>query len=341
MSHETSVPESFGQRPRGESKRLGRRREVELLDEKPLGPREAFLSAYERMRGLAALTRRPAVVAIAVAPDGRVLEATLVEDGHALVVGRHPRCGLRLSSPKVALRQLVVFARREAGAMISRVWDLDTGVPFVTEDGQRNAAVIADGPLHVTVHGFGIWLIPAALCAGWGACGREAWSTLPPRVFVDRRSPGQGRGVIQEGLACASSVGTARSHEEVSHVTGVGPALALGEPDNVEIGWGSLVLTHRGRRMRHEVSLERLERGVLVGRYERCGLEIKAEPEISRVHGLLVKIGGEVWAIDAASTNGLWRADGPVKAAPLRDDDLLRLGRTVTLGWTRRLLPEA
>ncbi|EYF08351.1 FHA domain-containing protein [Chondromyces apiculatus] len=337
MSHEISRHRGS----RDDSTPLGRSRHVPLRHDPPLAPRNAFLVAHDRLQVLAQIARGPAVVAVAVAPDGRVVDSALVEDGRALLMGRHSRCGLRLSSPMAALRQLAVLVRKEENAMVTRVWDLDTGVPFITEDGQRNAAVIADGPLYFSVHGYGIWLVPADLSAGWSGRAQDTWEALPGRVFVDRRPPGRGTQAPGEASARFSPGSTPHNAEEISHVTGVGAPLVLGDPDSIEIGWGTLRLSHRGRRLRHEVSAERLERGVLIGRYERCGLEIKAEPEISRVHALLVKIGADVWAIDAASTNGLWRGDMAVRAEPLRHDDTLRLGRTVTLQWTRRELAEA
>lgn len=334
-----------------DSTRVGHLREAALWREPPLGPREAFLLAHDRIRGLAEIARRPGIVAVAVTPEGRVADAALVKDGRALIVGRHSRCGLRLGSPRMALRQLVVLARKEGEAMVTRVWDLDTGTPFLTEDGQPNAAVIADGPLYFTLHGYAVWLVPSALAAGWSGRASQAWESLPSRVFIDRRSPGgsAGRAAGPRSDAALHIQGAhaplfgsrTKLDEEISHVTGVGAALVLGDPDNFEIGWGALRLQLRGRRRRHEVSAERLERGVLIGRYERCGVEITSEPEISRVHALLVKIGAEVWIIDTGSTNGIWRGVEPVEAEPLRDVDAVRLGRAVTLTWTRRELPEA
>lgn len=350
MSEEISSQKGIS----NESTRFGHPREAALWREPPLGPREAFLLAHDRILSLAEIARRPGIVAVAVTPEGRVADAAIVEDGRALIVGRHSRCGLRLSSPRMALRQLVVLARREREAMVTRVWDLDTGTPFVTEDGQPNAAVFADGPLYFTLHGYAVWLVPSALAAGWSGSASQTWESLPARVFVDRRPPDSALRAagprsdaalhIHGAMAplFGGGAGTrTRLDEEISHVTGVGAALVLGDPDDVEIGWGSLRLQLRGRRRRHEVSAERLERGVLIGRYERCGVEITSEPEISRVHALLVKIGAEVWVIDTGSTNGIWRGTEPVEAEPLRDNDAVRLGRAVTLTWTRRELPEA
>ena len=348
MSREITTPKGLSD----VSTRFGHLGEASLERDPPLGPRESFLIAHDRIQTLAEIARRPSVVAAAVTPSGRLLDAALIEDGRALTLGRHSRCGLRLPSSRAALRQITVLARREGDAMITRAWDLDTGAPFLTEDGQQNAAVIADGPLYFSVHGYAIWLVPSAMAAAWSGGARAVWDSLPGRVFVDRRPPAEavrGRSADSPREAPERDLNVARWYavprtridDEISHVTGVGAALVLGDPDDVEVSWGALRLEHRGRKQRHEVSAERLERGVLIGRYERCGLEIRAEPEISRVHALLVKIGVDVWAIDTASTNGVWRGGAAVEAEVLRDLDALRLGKAVSVGWVRREIPDA
>jgi hypothetical protein len=133
-----------------------------------------------------------------------------------------------------------------------------------------------------------------------------------------------------------------REDQEVSHITAIGAPLVLGDHETIEIGWGALRIEHGPRRRQHQVSAERLDRGILIGRYDRCGIEIdNAQRGISRVHALLVKIGGEVWAIDTASTNGLWRDGARIEAEVLDDVDALTLGEAATLRWQRRRHPEA
>lgn len=49
-----------------------------------------------------------------------------------------------------------------------------------------------------------------------------------------------------------------------------------------------------------------LERGVLVGRADRCASILTAS-RISRVHVLVIAIDGQVVAVDTGSTNGVFR----------------------------------
>jgi pSer/pThr/pTyr-binding forkhead associated (FHA) protein len=115
----------------------------------------------------------------------------------------------------------------------------------------------------------------------------------------------------------------------------------LEETGTAEIGWGSLRLARGRYRQRRHVSAARLDHGILIGRYDRCGIAVNDANDVSRVHALLVKIGGDLWAIDTASTNGLWRGHMAVQAEILKDVETLRLGHVATLSWERYKHPEA
>jgi pSer/pThr/pTyr-binding forkhead associated (FHA) protein len=311
--------------------------------DQPLGPRAAFLVAYERLSLLAGVAGGPAVVVAAVDPDARVIASLQVRDRRALIIGRHTRCGLRLPAGVVSLRHVAALVRFEGARPVIHLRDLATGHPFLTEDGQPNAGVIADGPLYASIGGYALWFVP---CQGpgappWGRRAEEAWSTLAPRSFLDRRPPGEGLpGAPMPAPRPARP--RAAIHDEITSVTHLGPPLLLDDGDDPEIAWGTLRLSDGTRREKRAISAERLERGVLLGRYGRCSI-LLATPEntVSRVHALLVRLGAEVWIIDTASTNGTKRGEDDVSAEVLRDADTLSLGREITLSWQRIQHPEA
>lgn len=306
----------------------------------PLGPRESFLVAYDRLALLASVVRGPAVVVAAVDPSARVVESLVLQDRHALVMGRHTRCGLRLSSESVSLRHVAALLRFEDDRPILRLWDLRTGIPFVTEDRRPAGAIITDGPLYAAIDTYALWFVSAR--GPWPAGPKLAWDALPARTFLDRQPP------EVHCVACAPHLvppdGTPPAGVRVEHkstITRLGPPMLIGEGDEPEIGWGVIRVEGGGLRERRTVSAERLGRGVLVGRYERCGVTIPVEGHISRVHLLLARIGVEVWAIDTASTNGVRRGAEPLSAEVLRDTDSLSLAYGVTLDWRRLVHPEA
>lgn len=317
--------------------------------EPPPGPREAFLLAYERLSILGSVARGPAMVVVAVSGRGAVLDGRTIEDQRSLVVGRHPQCntntcGLYLPSAVVSLRHIAALVRAEQGQPVLRLWDLNTGLNFTTEDGQSNAAVISEGPTYVAVGPYALWFLPASGvgAAGWPVRAQDAWQALPPREFIDRKSPGPDRPKQRPALRSRPDLQGLSDRQTGTPVTSVAPPLLLGDDDEPEVAWGVIRLERRSRRQQRNVSAERLEQGILVGRYERCGILMSQENEsVSRVHLLLVRIGVEVWAIHTASTNGLFRGDAPVEAEVLGDADALRLASDITLRWKRTAHPEA
>ena len=295
--------------------------------EAPLGPREAFLLAHDRLALLAQIASGPAFVVAAIASNGSLLGSLVLPDRRSLILGRHTQCGLRIDDATVALRQVAALMRCEGTRPVLHLRDLGTALPFVTEDGLPSAGVIADGPLYIAMGSVAVWFLP---CPGsiFSSRPEAAWSSLPPRTFLDRRAP-------ERGVRPASLRAPPLSAEE-SFVTRVAPPLLLGEDDDPEVAWGTLKLDSGARRVKRAVSAERLEQGILLGRYGRCSLLIDApENTVSRVHILLLRVGMEVWIIDTASMNGVRRGDDAVEAEVLRDNDTLTLGREVTLEWAR------
>jgi hypothetical protein len=92
----------------------------------------------------------------------------------------------------------------------------------------------------------------------------------------------------------------------------------------VESDWTKLVCA---------VSREQLGRGVLVGRYGRCGIELGgADLGISRVHLLLFRVEERIIAVDTASTNGIWLEGRRVPSAVLESGVRLRIGIRSSIG---------
>jgi hypothetical protein len=281
---------------------------------RPLGAREAFVAAFPLLRPLAG---RPgaAVVAAAVDPDGAVLGQTALESGQPLILGRHTRCGLRLPSERVSLRQLAVHVRLEGDAPVTRLWDLGTATPFVMEDGATATAVVAEGPLLATLAEYALVCAPAAAHAPavWAADAAAGWEALPPRTFIDLRgtAPARRRHPARDlGKSCISRIE---------------PVTRLGEEPEAGPAWAELTLEGGAAEEHHRISAEQISRGVLVGRYPRCLAGEGADVALSRVHLLVVRIGDEVWAIDTASTNGTRRNGCDVEAVVLGDEDELTL----------------
>jgi hypothetical protein len=282
-------------------------------DARPLEAREAFLVAWDRIATLAGVARAPSVVALAVAPNGRVLGGQLLGHNQTLVVGRHSECGLRLRDQDIALRHLAVHARSvESGAITVRVWDLNTGQPFRTEDGSLAQALVVEGVLHLFLGRYALLFVPTKAIDGVRDA-EQAWQKLPPREFIDRRI-GRPHPPHQAPF------------EYRSVVTMVPAATPLEESDHP--AWAVLHVRSGDSERSLQIPLEQLQRGLLIGRYDRCGLRLGLEGNISRVHLLVVNIDGEIWAIDTASSNGTFSGEESFSGKCLHGDDWIRLART-------------
>ena len=112
-----------------------------------------------------------------------------------------------------------------------------------------------------------------------------------------------------------------------------GPVAAVADlcgPD--EVSEGVLVIRGPRRTVRRSVGPKALERGILVGRYERCAVGLDTG-RLSRVHFLIVRDGDEIIGIDTASTNGSWIGEREVTLTPLVDGTSISLAHALKLTW--------
>jgi FHA domain len=296
-----------------------------------LSAREAFIAAYSHLRDVASATRGPAVLVAAVDSHGRERGSALIKPDHSLIVGRHTECGLRLPEEFIALRHLVAHARLEdpRAAPTIHLWDLHTGQPFLTEDGQPSVAVTSQGLLYAAVGQYALLFVPTRERAGlpWPAHAEAAWSMFPPRQFTEPHTHVARALPFRRWREDGQALKTPVSRED--------RLLRLGEGGRSENPWGLVRLVHGEQAVQFPMSREHLEQGVLMGRYERCGIAVESLTTLSRVHLMLIRLGEEVLAIDTASTNGTWRARRRVGTVTLGNLDALELGKNLQVQWLR------
>lgn len=307
-------------------------------------PRAAFLVAYDRLAELASAARKPSFAVALVDPRARLVGAVLCEAGSPLTIGRHTKCRLQVPSSAISLRHMAGLVLAEGGAPKLQVWDLNTKLPFRAEDGQESGALSSDGPTYLSIGAYALWFLPCSPDVAWPARAGDAWTSMPPRTFVDRRAPtaADRRAGVDALPAPRLRGGPYRGLEEPSRVTTQASPLLLGDDEEPEIAWGTIRLQAGMAKAKRRVSAERLEQGLLIGRYERCGLSLgEIDRNVSRVHFLLVRIGADVWAIDTGSTNGVRRNGRAIEAEVLADVDRLEFGSRMILDWQRLEHPEA
>lgn len=227
-----------------------------------------------------------------------------------LIAGRHERCDVVLSrDAEVSLRHLLVRATRgPQGQLQLRAIDLRSRCGLLSEDGKRCEAIRSEGPLFLRIASYVLLLFPTGPSVrGWSHDADETWRQLaprnqeilpPPQPLKSRSAPGVG----------AVKLATITIHSSSPQA-------------------GELTSTHA-------VWSDQLERGILVGRDDRCSHGGVDEGNLSRVHLVLLSVDDEVWAIDTASTNGSRVLHGPpFRQLLLTGDTHLVLADALSLRW--------
>lgn len=317
---------------------------VEEFDREREPHRDAFVRAWPRIRPAVTNFGRAGFVLVAqrwrsgtgLMETARCLELPL-DDGASAhrIVGRHTRADLVLRGDvSVSLRHLLVTAWSEDGAPRLRVLDTGTDARFESELGVELAAMQADGTCFWSV---GTWNLMALYCEPgqeWPLEAAEAWAQLPereaPEVPPDLPRP-ELRARSYPLLRGAANGAPGASTTQILHLE---DPEELGQlPPDSPLAVGALLLPGR-RSVR--LSVNALTRGVLIGRYGRCGVDqdlLAADESISRIHLCLVQDPTGLWAVDMASTNGT-RVDGDkVRAIRLGRNANLTLARSTKLRW--------
>jgi len=318
--------------------------------ERPAGsarpePRDSFAELFRRhyapLRRILDAHREPGLAFLAIGPDGIEASAWVSASDDSinpLVVGRHNAAELFLpSDPELSLRHLaVILHRRGAGPVGYRVLDLRTAASFRDEQGRRLEALEAAGPLLIRCVSYSMLLFPTGEPGEpWPDQAEDAWPRVPDRVYVESRSADPERWLLKPppvALAHPSGV----DHGSTTCVTFPGPDFPRLDLAGAGPSRGEIQLASRFERAALRLGREAVRQGVLIGRYERCdaaGLPVLAHPALSRVHLLVIEVGGALYAIDTASRNGTRAGAERVRCVRLEAGQRLVLAGEVSVEW--------
>ncbi|MCC6995548.1 MAG: hypothetical protein IT370_13140 [Deltaproteobacteria bacterium] len=321
-----------------------------------------FVRHYAAIRGVCEGVRTPGLVVVAAVAE-RVV-ATLVLRARpgqvaSAIVGRHGSADLCLPDPALALRHLCLLVHEVgAGRVRLGVLDLHTHSGFEDEAGRRLEALEAEGPVFVRCADYALFCFPT----GDGAPPGEVWpdqaaaglACVPARIYLGEREAEPDRWLRRERraqpaememeLEVAGAAGTRAGLAAGTTLVTTRPGLAQLDEAAVaphELAGELWLASGRGApRTRFAISEQALGRGVLIGRYARCDTSAgaaRADASLSRVHLLLLRLGGEVLAVDTASSNGCRGPDGqPFRVLALEAGQRIALGRHTALEWRPR-----
>ncbi len=318
-----------------------------------------FIINYASIRKICTGFRRPGVAVVAVdSIRGKVAAgltlAAKSDRANSAIIGRHGMAELYLEAdPNLSLRHLALVLHPQPDAdddLRFRLLDLRTPLSFFDEEGRRLEALVSEGPVFVRCGRYLLYLLPITgdTLDDLPDDPDDGWACIPERVYFDEADAEPDRWRRQERRRQHRRGDPRPGDDQVKRATKIqtmrGPArarqsLLAGD----ERPLGTLELHTAAGEQALLLGARAAREGVLIGRYDRCdgdGATVLQNERISRVHLLVVEIDGALYAVDTASTNGLYRGEGDerreVRIERLDTGTEVHLGEDLaTLSWRR------
>lgn len=299
-----------------------------------------FKAIFHELRPVFEAFDRDGLLCVAAREGGTIASYVhlpiLSEEGAFGVIGRHECCALTLLDEEISLRHALVRVTRSGLDEVRvRLIDLGSSNTFHTEDNQACKSVMAEGPMFINLLGYQLFLLPTGGLnfSPWTDDPDDTWAGFPERIYFDHRMP--------ERMVGRPALPEPPRNRRHTYMTLLPAAQHLrARPGAGGDALGTILLSAESTQIAHRVSHEDLERGVLIGRYERCQLA-GATGSLSRVHLVLLLDGGDVWAVDTASLNGTIVDGQRISAIQLDREIELRLPSGMGMRWVPEHIPPA
>lgn len=306
--------------------------------------REQFSKHYDKIREwLDAHSGRSGVVLVAMSRDavhGAAFLAAKEDAVSTAILGRHSEADLRLQEDaSISLRHVALLLFPDQGTSRGiryRLLDLRTATAFLDERGKRLRALEADGPAFVQLGRYTLLIFPTSEAdEPWPGDAEPAWACVPDRLYLDE--------VETEEKAREWEADSDRAWE-IEDLPGLsepptlvhnvaGPQMAVHElVDKEESVLGKILITSSRGAATIVLGRRAVQNGILLGRSRRCDAgKILSNRTISRVHILIIEIAGKLYAIDTASSNGVFRDEEQERATRLEPGEKLSLSDVATI----------
>ncbi len=307
---------------------------------------EQFTKHYEKIcEWLTAHADRAGVTLLAMSADavhGAAFLAAKPDLVSTAIIGRHSKADLRLKDDaSLSLRHVAVllFPSQAAGRGCRyRLMDLRSATGFLDERGKRLRALEADGPAFIRVGHYDLLVFSTGgEEEPWPEDPEAGWARIPARLYLDEVETEE---KSREWEANSDKAWEVDDLPDLSSAPTLvhniaGPEMAVHElVDENETPFGELLITSSLGSSTVILGRRAVQSGILLGRSRRCDAgKVLADRAVSRVHLLIIEIAGVMYAIDTASSNGVFDDEARERATRLEPGGSLSLSDVAIVEW--------
>ena len=260
------------------------------------------------------------------------------QDIKTTIIGRHSQCPLRLLSPSISLRHAILILYPQQFDFQYQLIDLNSTMGFSLEEEESTYSIWANGAVFFRIQQYSFFIIPPKQF-DWKQQKDNIWQQLSTRNYEwsnQKRISQTNYNILKpDPVPEAPSKNTLDLDDKSNSISIQRPPLWLNEA-NIDEPSACLEIIFKEGLKRIFFNEEMLERGVLIGRYERCGVSLQACAEfnpVSRVHCLLLYVMGTTYIIDTASTNGTCVFHEHITQKKLIHRAPIILAETLIMSW--------
>ena len=223
-------------------------------------------------------------------------------DISSLVLGRHTECPIRLSANSISLRQLLIILYPSTSQLQYQVVDLNSASGFMVDEETSCRNIWANGASFIRIQQYTIMILPSKIVNWKKTSFEECWRIISHRNYeLGERLPSKVAAIYNNPLGNkALNLAELEIEKEpdvpsdatFNTIVSKLPPLWL---EKIRETAEPVVELRLGDSLIVALDQVRLQQGVIVGRYDRCGLSLKLEEQfqrVSRMHCMIIHILG-------------------------------------------------
>jgi pSer/pThr/pTyr-binding forkhead associated (FHA) protein len=303
---------------------------------------DIFHNSFQQIRDKC--TQKSAELVMFAFSGSELLDSVAIQrnehDIQTLIIGRHTECPVRLPDPTISLRHIMLILYPENVDFQYQLLDLNSTSGFSIDAEKNCLNMWANGSAFIRLQKYTFFFI-APKQINWQQTEDEIWKQITIRNYEWSKqnrfqSPETNNfhNILKAEVLPSSS---REEKEDKSNSISILPPPVWLSDSIIRDPTVALMLKFPKAPQKICLNEEQLERGILIGRYERCGVslgEYELFRSISRVHCLIISILGKKYIIDTASTNGTKLMMRAINQEELRHKTCITLGGSLEIIWT-------